>query len=67
MEWKTSSALPGMMVSTRQFVSSARWWCITVWNGLDDDQSREWEFLETGQTEDEAISKAAEELRQLAR
>jgi hypothetical protein len=67
MEWQTSNALPGMLVRTRQFVSSARWWCITIWNGLDDDHSREWEFLEIGQTEDEAISKAADELRQLAR
>ncbi len=39
------NALPGMLVRTRQFVSSARWWCITIWNGLDDGHSREWEFL----------------------
>ena len=67
MEWQTSNALPGLLVRTRQFVSSSRWWCITIWNGLDDDHSREWEFLETGKTEGEAISKAADELRQLAR
>jgi hypothetical protein len=53
-----------MLVRTRRFVSSARWWCVTIWNGLDDDHSREWEFLETSKTEGEAISKAAEELRQ---
>lgn len=67
MEWQTSDALPDMLVRTRQFVSSARWWCVTIWNGLDDGHSREWEFLETGKTEHDAISKAADALRQLAR
>jgi hypothetical protein len=66
MEWQMSDALPGMLVRTRQFVSSARWWCVTIWNGLDGDHSREWEFLETSKTEAEAISKAADALRQLA-
>lgn len=66
MEWQMSDALPGMLVRTRQFVSSARWWCVTIWNGLHDDHSREWQFLETSQTEDEAIGKAAISLRQLA-
>ena len=66
MEWQTTDALPGMLVRTRQFVSNARWWCVTVWNGFDDDQSREWEFLEASETEHEAISKAAHTLRQLA-
>lgn len=67
MEWQTSDELPDMLVRTRQFVSSARWWCVTIWNGLDDHHSREWEFLETGKSEREAIHKAADELRQLAR
>ena len=67
MEWQTSEILPEMLVRTRQFVSSARWWCVTIWNGLEDDHSREWEFLEAGKTEAEAITKAADELRQLAR
>jgi hypothetical protein len=67
MEWQTTNALPGMLVRTRQFVSSARWWCVTIWNGLDDDHSREWEFLETSKTECEAIRKAVASLRQLAR
>lgn len=66
MEWQMSDALPGMLVRTRQFVSSARWWCVTIWNGLDGDHSREWEFLETSTTEADAISKAAHALRQLA-
>jgi hypothetical protein len=65
MEWQTTNALPGMLVCTRQFVSSARWWCVTIWNGLDDGQSREWEFLEAGKTEAEVITKAADALRQL--
>jgi hypothetical protein len=67
MECQTSDALPRMLVRTRQLVSSARWWCVTIWNGLDDNHSREWEFLETSKTEGEAISKAADTLRQLAR
>lgn len=67
MDWQTNDALPGMLVRTRQFVSSSRWWCVTIWNGLDDDHSREWEFLETSRTEGEAINKAAVSLRQLAR
>jgi len=67
MQWQRTNALPEMLVRTRQFVSSARWWCVTIWNGLDDEHSREWEFLETSRTEDEAINKAAVSLRQLAR
>jgi hypothetical protein len=67
MEWRETDALPGMLVRTRRFVSSARWWCITIWNGLDGDEAREWEFLETSKTESEAICKAATSLRQLAR
>lgn len=67
MECQTSDALPGMLVRTRQFVSRARWWCVIIWNGLDDEHSREWEFLETSGTEDEAIKKAAASLIQLAR
>ena len=67
MAWQTSDALPGMLVRARRFVSNARWWCVTIWNGLDDDHSRGWEFLETSKTEDEAIKKAAISLRQLAR
>jgi hypothetical protein len=67
MEWQETDALPGMLVRTRRFVSSARWWCVTIWNGLADDHSREWEFLETSKTEAGAISKAADSLRHLAR
>ena len=67
MEWQTSDALPGMLVRTRRFVSSTRWWCVTIWNGLADDHSREWEFLETSKTDAEAISKAASALKQLAK
>lgn len=67
MEWQTSELLPGLLVHTRQFVSSARWWCVKVWNGLEDGHSREWEFIEAGKTESEAISKAAASLRQFAR
>lgn len=67
MEWQTNDALPEMLVRTRQFVSNARWWCVTIWNGLNDDHSREWEFLEASKTEQEAISKAAKALRQFAR
>lgn len=67
MEWQSSELLPGLLVRTRQFVSNARWWCVTVWNGLDDEQAREWEFIEACKTEGEAISKAAASLRQLAR
>ena len=63
MEWEESDALPGMLVRTRQFVSNARWWCVTIWNGLDDDHSREWEFLETAKIDSEAITKAAKQLR----
>lgn len=66
-EWQTSDMLPEMLVRTRQLVSNARWWCVTVWNGLDDEHAREWEFVEAGKTEREAISKAADALRQLAR
>jgi hypothetical protein len=67
MEWHESDLVPGMLVRTRQLVLSARWWCVTIWNGLEDDYSREWEFLETCKTECEAISKAAFSLRELAR
>lgn len=66
MEWQTSEMLPGMLVRARQFVSNARWWCITIWNGLDDEHARKWEFIEASKTEGEAISKAANALRQLA-
>lgn len=67
MEWQTSELVPGLLVRTRQFVSNARWWCVTVWNGLNDEQARQWEFIEASSSEDEAICKAAASLRQLAR
>ena len=67
MEWHTTDLLPEMLVRTRQLVSNARWWCVTIWNGLNDEHAREWEFLEAGKTEGEAIGKAADALRQLAR
>ena len=67
MHWQKTDELPGMLVRTRQFVSNARWWCITISNGFDGDDAREWEFIEAGTSEAEAISKAAASLRQLAR
>lgn len=64
MQWETSDALPGLLVRTRQFTRSAQWWCVTISNGLAGDDAREWEFLERAETRREAITKAAEDLRQ---
>lgn len=63
MDWQTSNELPDMLVRTRQFVSTKRWWSVSIWNGLEGRDSKEWHYVGTATNEAAAIRKAAKAIR----